>query len=181
MKPSRLMFWHMLRLLCILLIPCFLLLSCGEQRERTKILSYQTEAFTAEIRGELCGAAFAGTLTHTVASAPSEADSYTLNFTSPDALNGITVSVQAKQTAVSLNGIRISDDRWRDLRWTEIAHLFALDGEVLSAATDRSKTEMTVILQESNGRAYTVILNSKTSLPRWIESDGIWVEILSFT
>ena len=181
MKPNRLTLWNTLRLLCALLMLCFLLLSCGEQNKKADMLSYQSEAFTAEIRGELRGAAFAGTLTHTVAGDPAKADSYTVTFTSPDALNGITVSVQAEHTAVSLNGIRIDDDRWRDLRWIEITYLFALDGECLSVATDRGKTEMTVILQESDGRTYTAILNSKTSLPRWIESDGIWVEILSFT
>ena len=112
---------------------------------------------------------------------PAEGDSYTFAFTAPDALSGVTVIVPAQNTTVSLNGIRVEDERWDSLAWTKIAQLFALSGTPLSVTTDRDKNEMTVVYQTTDGNASTLILYSEQETPRWIEGDGIWIEIISFT
>ena len=176
MTPSKARCRRWIRPLSCLFLLTVLLCACGRPPREEEILPYPARQFTAAVRGELYGFAFAGELAHSP-SPPKD----TFVFQSPDALRGITVTWQEDEIRVSLHDMLIDDDRWDALLWTKIPLALTQQGEIISVESNRKRHEMTVIYQTPDGHAYTVILDTDTETPKWVESDGIWIEILSFT
>lgn len=170
-----------LRMLAACLLFSLLLGACGNEKAGKDILSYQSKDFHAVIRGELWGAAFEGELVHAAASDSPEDDIYRLTFTAPTALAGITLTVDPQGTFVSLGDISVAADTWSALTWPDVIRLFALQGSPLSITPNDEGDRMTVSYLTTDGKGVTLTLDASTEAPILIETDGIWLEILSFT
>ncbi len=173
--------FKILRILSIALLFSLLLAACSAKTPSKDILSYQSNDFHFTVRGELWGSPFEGELTHVKATPPSHGDSYVLTFTAPAALSGITLTVDPQGTFVSLGDIVVPADAWDALTWTDMIRLFSLQGAPLTITPDEDGEQMTVVYLTTDGEGITITLNAQTEMPTRIETDGIWVEILSST
>ena len=156
---------------CVLL--CAVILtstSCGRDTA-VDPLAYLEMPFTCEVRGELSGMAFSGTLT--LSSAANGGQEFC--FTAPGALAGITLrrAGGAGERSVSLGQMRIPADGWGE------AELFRLllpltRGRVLSIGRDASGDGVTAVIEAAEGVCYTVTTDTDGRPVYW-ESDGMWM------
>ena len=154
------------------LLAALLLLTaaCGEAGQGTDPLAYLNEPFTAEVRGELRGIAFAGTLTHRSAANGGQE----FRFTAPASLAGMTVRRESEgQTTITLGDIRMPTDTWTA---SELHRLLLplTRGQAISAETDKDGGTQAVI-ETADGTAYTVTAD-KNGMPLSWECDGMRME-----
>ena len=167
------------RILTICLLFPLLFNACGTVSPNKDILSYQANNFHISVRGELRGAPFQGEVIH-VKVPSTEEESYCLTFTSPAPLAGIAITTDSRGAFVSLGDLSVPADTWDTLLWTDVLHLFSLEGAPLTITSEKNAQHMVAVYLTEEGKSATVTLDTKTEKPIWIETDGIWIEILSF-
>ena len=162
-------------LLCLLLAT--LLLGCGGAGNTdTDPTACLRAPFAATVRGALDGLAFEAEICHTVTDGQ---DALALTFTAPAALEGITVARQGEEVTLTLGEICVpkadSEEGMAVVLW-----LFSPDGRVLSVEKNRELGETSAVLTAEGGEARTLTFDTASGSPRFAESDGVWVEILTF-
>ena len=162
-------------LLCLLL--SVLLLSCGGTGNTNADPTACLRApFAATVRGALDGLAFEAEICHTVTDGQ---DALAFTFTAPAALEGITVARQGEEVTLTLGEICVpkadSEEGMAVVLW-----LFSPDGRVLSVEKNRELGETSAVLTAEGGEARTLTFDTASGAPRFVESDGVWVEILIF-
>jgi len=162
-------------LLCLLLAA--LLLGCGGAGNTdTDPTACLRAPFAATVRGALDGLAFEAEICHTVTDGQ---DALALTFTTPAALEGITLSRQGGEMALSLGEIRLPREDGAE-GMAVVLWLFSPDGRVLSVEKNRELGETSAVLTAEGGEARTLTFDTASGAPRFAESDGVWVEVLTF-
>lgn len=163
-------------LLCLLLAA--LLLGCGGGAGNTDTdpTACLRAPFAATVRGALDGLAFEAEIRHTVTDGQ---DTLVLTFTAPTALEGITLSRQGGEVTLSLGEIRLPREDGAE-GMAVVLWLFSPDGRVLSVEKNRELGKTSAVLTAEGGEARTLTIETESGAPRFAESDGVWVEILTF-
>lgn len=162
-------------LLCLLL--SVLLLGCGGAGNANADPTACLRApFAATVRGTLDGLAFEAEIRHAVTEGQ---DALALTFTAPTALEGITLLRQGGEMTLSLGEIRLPREDGAE-GMAVVLWLFSPDGRVLSVEKNRELGETSAVLTVEGGEARTLTFDTASGAPRFAESDGVWVEILTF-
>ena len=162
-----------IRYLIPVLVILLLLLTaaaCGEAETGIDPLAYLNEPFATEVRGELRGIAFAGTLAHRSAANGGQE----FRFTAPAPLAGITVRREGEgQTTLTLGDIQMPTDAWTA---TDLFKLLLplTQGQILSV-TPNEDGSVTAVIESADAKAYTVTAD-KNGRPLSWECDGMRME-----
>ena len=166
---------HMRRyigLFSFIVLTAVLLLSTASCHAAHEIdpLAYLNEPFTAEVRGELGGIAFTGTLTRrSAANGGAE-----FCFTAPAALAGVTLrrTEETGEQSVSLGDIQIPTDGWASQDLFRLL-LPLTRGRTISTYPNEDGS-VTAVIETASGIAYTVTTDAG-GIPRAWEGDGFFM------
>ena len=165
-----------------LLLSLLLLLSCTAcgraPTASADPLAYRSRDFCAEVRGEMGGAPFSGTLSRKTDGEGTV--TLTLTLDSPEIMKGTVFSRSGASATLSLGEMRADAGGWSMLSFHRLLALFtaagrAEEGEAIPGSGTRS-----FCVAGEDGTCVTVLLDAQSGLPRMLESDGVCCEILSF-
>jgi len=175
---------EILKLIALLLGTALIFVSCSASSAPT--LSYQEKYFRAQIRwqtNDICATAFFTSVPHAPDSSGSDR-TISLEFTSPESLEGLRISKRNGVISADIGGICIESPYAASL--LAVSELFAIDATVKkSSVTTLDGKKLNLIeAVSSNGKNFTLFLFPESGLPRRIcaemNGESCVLDVLSF-